>query len=415
MIWRCLISCAAILAFLTGCTSPDPTPVPLELPPSPSPATVEGVTPSPHPETPAAPPGEGQMTRGDLKELLQAPASPGPYCLRTDDQIHVTVYDHPDLEGRIRVPARGTVKFPLIGELEVRGRSLTQLEEEIRRRLEKEYVTLAPVSVRLEKSRQNTAYIGGRVARPGAYTFPPNQPMSLLQIVAKAGGFLEDADTERLRLIRGPAGARRFWDLAVQEIEGAGRIELDVPLADEDTIWIPARPKIHVLGCVQKPGALVVPAGTRVTLARILAQAGGFGPGADREQVLILRRTPKGATETIPVRFHPEEGKGIPGDVPLQAGDTVLVREAARVYVLGAVNRPGGFLLSEEILTATKAISLAGGFTRRADSNGTVVIRATASGQEVIRVRVRSIVSREDEKQVKLQPGDIVYVSERFF
>ncbi|MHC4600332.1 MAG: polysaccharide biosynthesis/export family protein, partial [Planctomycetota bacterium] len=63
----------------------------------------------------------------------------------------------------------------------------------------------------------------------------------------------------------------------------------------------------------------------------------------------------------------------------------------------------------------TKAISLAGGFSRRADSNGTVVIRATPEGQKVIRVRVKSVVSRETEKQVRLEPGDIVFVPERFF
>ena len=115
---------------------------------------------------------------------------------------------------------------------------------------------VAPVSVLLEKTHESTAYILGRVARQGEYLFPPNQELSLLQLVAKAGGFLDDADTERLRLIRGRGASRKYWVLSVKEIEKAGRIGLDVALRDGDTLMVPTLPKVHILGCVRKPGAL---------------------------------------------------------------------------------------------------------------------------------------------------------------
>ncbi|MHC4780106.1 MAG: SLBB domain-containing protein, partial [Planctomycetota bacterium] len=346
--------------------------------------------------------------------LIRSKVEDEVYRLRSGDLIRIEVYDHPDLSVRLRVPRKGKAKFPLIGEVEMRERTISDVEEEIRKRLEKDFVALAPVSVLLEAACECTAYILGRVARPGAYVFPPGRPLRLLQLVAKGGGFLEDADTEQLRLIRGKGKDRRFWNVAVAQIEKAGRIGLDVLLEDGDTLLVPVLPKVYVLGAVKKPGALSVRGGNRLTLARVLALAGGFEGGADRGRIFI-RRPVEGKPENwATVAFVPD-GDGSAGGLVVLPGDTVLVPSAARIYVLGAVTRPGGFLAEEDGLTATKAISLAGGFSRRADSNSTVVIRTEPGGQRVIRVRVKSIVSRESEKQVKLEPGDIVFVPERFF
>jgi len=405
----CLILCL-------GCSSPDER-EPASAPPRETPKTAP--KPASLPLPPAGESGttpEGEIPPGNIEEILDTRFQERSYRLRARDIIYVNVYDHADLCVRLRVPEEGPVRFPLIGDLEVLNRPHDEIEEEIRKRLEKDYVALAPVSILLEKTHESTAYILGQVARQGEYLFPPNQELNLLQLVAKAGGFLDDADKERLRLIRGRGPSRKYWVLSVGEIEKAGRIGLDVALRDGDTLMVPTLPKIHVLGGVKRPGALRVRSGTRETLAGVLAQAGGFAEDANQEEILILRGDGKGKTRTYTVSFRPKGPDGPPpGDLEIVPGDTVLVPCAAKIYVLGAVTRPGGFASSEEDLTATKAISLAGGFSRRADSNGTVVIRAVEGGQKVIRVRVKSIVSSESEEQVRLEPGDIVFVPERFF
>jgi polysaccharide export outer membrane protein len=403
------LACVCIGLWAMGCSGTDardetgPRPNPPVRPALEIPAAFRSPLPAP---TEAGVPG-------DLRDLLEARVGDETYRLRPGDRVLIDVYDHPDLTIRLRVPRQGKVRYPLIGDVEIRDRSVAEVEEEIRRRLEKEFVALAPVTVLLEEARECTAYILGSVARPGAYPFPPGRPLRLLQLVAKGGGFLDGANTERLRLIRGNGEERRFWDLSVKEIEKSGRVGLDVVLEDGDTLLVPVLPRVFVLGTVRKPGAFSVRAGTRATLAHVLALAGGFDVGADREGIFVFRPREGKTTQWVTVAFSPETREG--GDLPILPGDTVLVRSAARIYVLGAVTRPGGFLPAEEALSATKAISLAGGFSRRADSNGTVVIRATPQGQKVIRVRVKSVVSRETEKQVRLEPGDIVFVPERFF
>lgn len=398
-----------VLLLAGACVSPG------EDPPAPGPGEEPAAplaAPPVLPGRPTASEGE-EMIPGNLEDLLQPPASDEPYRLQGGDLILVSVYEHPDLSTRLPVPERGPARFPLIGDLELKNRTTDEVEADIRVRLEKEFVAFAPVNVQVEKTRENAAYILGQVSRQGEYAFAPGRPPSLLQLVAKAGGFLEDADTEQLRLIRGTGSDRRFWVLSVKDLEKGGRLGLDVTLRDGDTLVVPRLPKVHVMGCVQRPGALPMRAGVHFTLAAVVAQAGGFKDGADRDRILLVRPDGNGGAVSAAVPFTSQAGA--PGEVEVFPGDTVIVREAARVYVLGAVTRPGGFSMSEEALTATKAISLAGGFTRRADSNGTVVIRSTPKGQRVIRVRVKAVVSSETERQVALEPGDIVFVPERFF
>src|SRR5262249_29162263 len=64
-------------------------------------------------------------------------------------------------------------------------------------------------------------------------------------------------------------------------------------------------------------------------------------------------------------------------NIPLQAGDIVTVPHAGIVYVLGAVSRPGGFVLANDRtqMSALKLLALAGGLTRTAKSKDTVIIR----------------------------------------
>jgi polysaccharide export outer membrane protein len=350
-----------------------------------------------------------------LQDLAASREPEETYRLKPGDLVQVTVYDHPDLAGRIRVPLQGPAKFPLIGEVALEGRTLEEVAEDIRSRLEKEYVAFAPVSLLLEETKRCSTYVLGRVAHPGAFEFAPNRPLSLLRVAAKAGGFLDDADTDRLRLVRGSGASRRSWTLSLRDIEKGGRIGLDVDLEDGDILVVPPLPKVHVLGSVRRPGEIPLRSGARLTLARVVAQAGGFEEGADRSRIRILRGAEGVPAQVIAVPFEGAEGGRTAEDAAVLPGDTVIVSAAARIYVLGEVTRPGGFTLGEETMTATKAITLAGGFSRRADANGTVVIRQSREGQKVIRVPVKSGMTREGERPLVLQPGDIVYVPESFF
>jgi polysaccharide export outer membrane protein len=99
-------------------------------------------------------------------------------------------------------------------------------------------------------------------------------------------------------------------------------------------------------------------------------------------------------------------------NIPLQAGDIITVPHAGIVYALGAVQRPGGFVVGNDRaqLSTLKLLALSGGVTRVAKKGQAVIIRKDSTGKQLaIPVDLGKIVKRESE-DVRLMPSDILYV-----
>jgi protein involved in polysaccharide export with SLBB domain len=99
-------------------------------------------------------------------------------------------------------------------------------------------------------------------------------------------------------------------------------------------------------------------------------------------------------------------------NIILQPGDLVTVPHAGIVYALGAVTRPGGFVVSNDRaqLTTLKLLSLAGGLDHAAKSDHAVIVRHDGNGQQhEVEVDLRKVMKFEAE-DVRLQPSDILYV-----
>jgi polysaccharide export outer membrane protein len=101
-------------------------------------------------------------------------------------------------------------------------------------------------------------------------------------------------------------------------------------------------------------------------------------------------------------------------NIVLQAGDIVTVPHAGIVYVLGAVGRPGGFVLLNDRaqMTTLKALALAGGLGRTAKKDRAVIIRKDSQGhQQEVAVDLAKVMERKTE-DIQLQPSDILFVPE---
>jgi polysaccharide export outer membrane protein len=118
-------------------------------------------------------------------------------------------------------------------------------------------------------------------------------------------------------------------------------------------------------------------------------------------------------TDTITVNLYQlMEAGNTANNIQLQAGDVVTVPHAGIVYVLGAVTRPGGFVLTNdrEQMSALKILALAGGYTNIAKTDHAVIIRKDAQGQQhEVALDLKKIQNRQTE-DLTLQPSDILYV-----
>jgi polysaccharide export outer membrane protein len=170
------------------------------------------------------------------------------------------------------------------------------------------------------------------------------------------------------------------------------------------------RPKVYVVGQVNRPGASEFNAGDRIMEA--IAQAGSFGQTSYLAGATL---THQGSKDPIPLDLHKLfYGGDMSQNVALQDGDTIYIPEDVRnrYFVLGEVRRPGRYQLKEG-LTVIDAVSEAGGVSERGNAKSTYIVRGDPKNPRRIKVDLPKFLKSADVSQnIALEPGDLVYVPE---
>jgi polysaccharide biosynthesis/export protein len=165
-------------------------------------------------------------------------------------------------------------------------------------------------------------------------------------------------------------------------------------------------PEVTILGEVASPGKypLLVPR----KLVDILALAGGTTLTAGNE-VQITRGSAN--TESVLVHYSRATNSKAVADVVVHPGDTVQVKRAGIVYVLGAVNRPGGFVMQEEgTLNVLQAIALAYGTTTLASTRTIYIMHRNADGSVVYTGVPYQKMTRGQSDDIQLHATDVLFV-----
>jgi polysaccharide export outer membrane protein len=163
---------------------------------------------------------------------------------------------------------------------------------------------------------------------------------------------------------------------------------------------------ITMVGEVNRPGAY--PAVGERRLFDLISAAGGFTEKAGRIITIEHHGDPDQKVQLqLASNNLAEDTKD---NVDIYPGDLIIVSRAGIVYVVGDVQRPSGFLVSEDnALSVLKALALAGGGTRTAALNKTRIIRQTPNGVQEIPIRLKKILYAK-APDVALVKGDILFV-----
>jgi polysaccharide export outer membrane protein len=159
-----------------------------------------------------------------------------------------------------------------------------------------------------------------------------------------------------------------------------------------------------VLGEVARPGVYPVPG--QQQLFDLISAAGGFTEKAGRSITITHREHPDKPI-TVPLSRNVSDNPE--SNIAILPGDTIIVRKADLVYVVGDVGRPSGFLMDSGHLTVLQAIALAGGTTRTANLGGTRIIRKGPEGMTETSVELKKIL-RAKAPDVTMQADDILFV-----
>ena len=114
----------------------------------------------------------------------------GEYRLGPADQLRVTVFGHDDLSNQYTVASNGTISFPLIGDVDAAGLTVTEFQRLTEQRLGEGYLKSPRVTAEIMTFRP--FYILGEVSRAGEY--PYTNRLTVLNAIATAGGFSHRAN-----------------------------------------------------------------------------------------------------------------------------------------------------------------------------------------------------------------------------
>src|SRR6202162_5632115 len=347
--------------------------------------------------------GTPQETNDRIRALsATAKYVPHDYVIGAGDTISIDVFDVKELSREVRVSQTGTIGLPLIPvRLQVKGLTETQAEQKITEVLQANGLVSHPeVSVSVKDRKSKPITVVGAVPHPMVYQ--AERPVTLLEVLAEAGGVSPDAgDTV----------------IVTRPISESPDTSPTPAISNEDVIPPPAQDVIPPSPKNKLPasgGSAVDPSPAMSSIAPVTTAPDTNFPSAEvaaKDAPVPTMPPPLSNTITVNLNQLMESGDPV-NNIILQTGDIVTVPHAGIVYVLGAVGKPGGFVLANDRaqMTTLKMLALAGGLNHTAKSNRTVIIRTDRQGQQHEQmVDLKKIVERKAE-DVRLEASDILYV-----
>ncbi len=338
-----------------------------------APATV-GTMSSPD-ETSAA----GMYSLSGRSISLSGPVDAETYRVGPGDVMLLQMWGKLTRSVPIEVGPEGTVLIPGGAILRVAGRTLSDARAEILQRMARQYRDVS-MDLRLARPRAFRVYLTGQVRRPG-----PAQASGSLRVgdVLTGAQLLTGASRRRIEL-RHTDGTSETCDL--ERFLQTGDAAQNPWLRDGDVVHVPvATEHLWAQGAVARPGRYE--AGVRDSVLDLLRLAGGPLPSAQVTRALLVRFKDPFTAESLWVNLDDIYSRRV--NPPLEDGERLYVyyipeyhlqHEAA---IMGEVQRPGVYPISEGRDRLSRLVGSAGGFQPAADLSAIRVHRRNpATGEK---------------------------------
>ncbi len=128
------------------------------------------------------------------------------YLLGAGDKIRIHVYGQEDLSLEAAIDDDGTIVYPFIGEIRVKGMTVSELEQKITGYLKGDYLVSPNVHVSMDEYRP--FFIQGEIKNPGGYPYQPG--LTVRRAVSLGGGFTERAAKNKIYVTRPNSGGEKI-------------------------------------------------------------------------------------------------------------------------------------------------------------------------------------------------------------
>jgi polysaccharide biosynthesis/export protein len=191
-------------------------------------------TPSNRPATPTTGTGTAARPSGAPTEAGITP--PADYVIGPDDQLKIVFWREDTLSGDVVVRPDGKISLALLNDVQASGLTPNQLRESLLG-LAAKYVTDPSVTVIVKQINSRKIYVTGQVNKPG--TFLLNDNMTVLQMLAIAGGLQEWADAGSILIMRTENGQTKSYKFNYKDVSKGKNLQQNIQLKPGDTIVVP--------------------------------------------------------------------------------------------------------------------------------------------------------------------------------
>lgn len=347
------------------------------------------------------------------KELSFEPnfnmATPENYRLGPGDEVVIHVWGANEAAIRQVITPEGDIVVNNIGPVYLSGMTIKEANQYIRREFSKIYMGIdsandvSQIRLTLGQIRSIQINVMGEVNLPGTYRV--SSFASLFHAIYNAGGVNEIGTLRNIMLMR---DGRSIANLDIYDLILTGRLDNDIRLMDGDFIIVPPYDAmVNISGKVKRDMYYEIKKGE--TLASLLKFAGGFSGDAYTKSMRVIRER---GTE---YQLYTVDDKDFPNfrleDGDKVSVDSILDRFKNRIYVDGAVYRPGMYELSGAVSTVRQLVHKADGLKGDAFLNRALLYREHEDlSKEMIAINIAQLMEGR-EPDIPLQRNDSLYIS----
>ena len=158
------------------------------------------------------------------------------YTVKPGDLLSISVWKEPDLQKETLVRPDGSFSFPLVGEVDAKGKTVADLNKTMAQRLAK-YISDPVVTVAIQEIKGNKIYVIGQVNKPGEFIMNPS--VDVMQALSMAGGTTPFAALGDIVVLRRNAGVKQAVPFRYNDVVKGRRMDQNIDLQAGDVVVVP--------------------------------------------------------------------------------------------------------------------------------------------------------------------------------
>lgn len=273
--------------------------------------------------------------------------TPGVPVIGVGDLLKVTILGAPESDQEVRVGSDGSIGLNFVGPVTVAGLTTEKAQAAIAKKLVAGgFFTDPQVSVFAKEYATQGVSVLGEVQKPGVY--PVLGARNLFDVLSLAGGTTQKAGRVVSVTHRDDPKASTNVLLSNDPTES---IHSNIEVFPGDTVVVSRAGVVYVVGDVHKPSGVLMDHGTDMTVLEAIAMAEGTLPSAALNKAKLIRKTPAGGRQEIPLNLKDMLASKAP-DVRIQAEDII--------FVPGSAAKSAGKRTLEAIISTASGLAIYG-------------------------------------------------------